>query len=188
MAAPHPTPTTPTPKDAPGQPDEAGRAHGRPIDPTVSGTEAQREHTAIVEAVEAEAERQGQPAPARATFVRSFGYAGSGLWYVVRTQRNMRVHLGIAAAAVLLGIALGLSAVEFAILFVTIATVTVTEMVNTVVEAVVDLATQEYHPLAKVAKDVAAGAVLLAAALAVVVGLFLFVPHLWPLALRLLGR
>jgi diacylglycerol kinase len=69
-----------------------------------------------------------------------------------------------------------------------IAAVLVAEMFNTVVEAIVDLATPEYHPLARTAKDVAAGAVLLSAILAVVVALFIFVPHLWPLALRLMGR
>ncbi len=142
------------------------------------------EHAAIVESVESE----HGAAPQRATFFRSFFYAGSGLWYVIRTQRNMRVHLGFAAAAMLLGLALRLSAVEFAVIVVTIALVTVAEMVNTVAEACVDLATQQWHPLAKVAKDVAAGAVLLAAILSVIVGLLIFLPHLWTVALHLLAR
>lgn len=145
---------------------------------------ALREHAAIVDSVES----ARRPTPPRATFFRSFLYAGSGLWYVIRTQRNMRVHLAFAAAALLLGLILRLSPVELAVIVVTIAIVTVAEMVNTVAEACVDLATAEYHPLAKVAKDVAAGAVLLAAILSVVVGLIIFVPHLWPLALRLLGH
>ena len=72
--------------------------------------------------------------------------------------------------------------------FVAITGVFVAEMFNTVAEACVDLATQEFHPLARVAKDVAAGAVLANAILSGVIGLFVFGPHLWPLLLRLLGR
>jgi diacylglycerol kinase len=128
------------------------------------------------------------PAPPHVAFVRGFVYAGRGLWYVIRTQRNMRVHLGLGAAALILGAILRISPVEFAVVVVAIMGVTVTEVINTVVEAAVDLATQEYHALARTAKDAAAGAVLLAAILSVVVGLFVFVPHLWTLLLHLIGR
>ena len=128
------------------------------------------------------------PAPPLRAFLRSFLFAGRGLWYALRTQRNMRVHAGLAALAIALGLALGISPVEWALVFVAITGVVITEMINTVVEALVDLASPQYHPLAKVAKDVAAGAVLLNAILAVVIALFVYVPHLWPLALRLLGR
>jgi diacylglycerol kinase len=121
-------------------------------------------------------------------FARGFGFAGRGLWYVIRTQRNMRVHLALGAAALLLGAVLRISPVEFAVVVVAIMGVTVAEVINTVVEAAVDLVTQEYHALARTAKDAAAGAVLLAAILSVVVGLFVFVPHLWPLLLHLVGR
>jgi diacylglycerol kinase len=126
--------------------------------------------------------------PAPPTFLRSFVYAGRGLWHTISTQRNMRVHVAIAVLAIALGIALRISAVEFAMVFVAIIGVLIAEMFNTVTEAVVDLATQQYHPLARVAKDVAAGAVLLSAILAVVVGLFVYLPHLWPLLLRALGH
>ncbi|MGH2517939.1 MAG: diacylglycerol kinase family protein, partial [Ktedonobacterales bacterium] len=108
--------------------------------------------------------------------------------YTVRTQRNMRVHIFLAVVAVALGIWLRISPVEFAMIFVAITGVVVSEMINTVAEACVDLATQEYHPLARVAKDVAAGAVLLSALLAVVIACFVYLPHLWPLALRVLGH
>ena len=111
-------------------------------------------------------------------FIRSFGYAFEGIYYTLRTQRNMRVHLGIGLTATALGLWLGISAVEWAVLLVMMALVFTLEMVNTVVEALVDLVTDRYHPLAKVAKDVAAGAVLVAAILAVGVGLFLFLPRL----------
>jgi diacylglycerol kinase len=132
--------------------------------------------------------RRGSPAAAHVAFLRGFVYAGRGLWYVIRTQRNMRVHLALGAAALLLGAVLRISPVEFAVVVVAIMGVTVTEVINTVVEAAVDLATQEYHALARTAKDAAAGAVLLSAILSVVVGLFVFVPHLWPLLLHLVGR
>lgn len=126
------------------------------------------------------------PTPMRA-FLRSFVFAWRGLVYAIRTQRNARVHALIGAAAVALGIVLHISAVEFAILFVAITLVFVAEMFNTVAEACVDMITNEYHPLAQIAKDVAAGAVLLNAILSVVIGLFVFVPHLWPLVVRWLG-
>lgn len=127
-----------------------------------------------------------QPTPSRASFLRSFVYAWRGIAYAVRTQRNMRVHLALGVLAVALGIALRLSAVEFALIFLAITGVLVTEMLNTVTESVVDLVTDQYHPLARVAKDVAAGVVLVNAMLAVVIALFVFGPHLWALARYLL--
>ncbi len=119
-----------------------------------------------------------------AKFIAGFGYAFNGLQYVFRTQINMRVHLGIAILAFLIGLILHLSTIEFAIIFLTITIVFVAEMLNTVLELCVDLASPEYHPLAKIAKDVAAGAVLLSAIFAVIVGLFIFGPHLWVLIRR----
>ncbi|MGH2411630.1 MAG: diacylglycerol kinase family protein, partial [Chloroflexota bacterium] len=77
-----------------------------------------------------------------------------------RTQRNMRIHVGAAAAVLALAGVLRVARVELAVLLLCILAVLTLEMLNTVVEAVVDLATEEYHPLAKIAKDVAAGAVL----------------------------
>lgn len=119
-----------------------------------------------------------------AKFIAGFGYAFSGLWYALRTQVNMKVHLSIALIACALGIVLRISAIEFAMIFVAIAGVMIAEMFNTVFEICVDLASPDYHPLAKIAKDVAAGAVLLSAILAVVIGCFVFLPHLWPLLFR----
>lgn len=114
----------------------------------------------------------------RAGFLRSFGFAFEGLVYVVRTQRNMRVHLALGTVAVLLAVWLGLTAVEWALLLLTIGGIFALEMINTVVEALVDMITEEFHPLAKIAKDAAAGAVLVGAIFAVGVGLFLFGPRL----------
>ena len=117
-------------------------------------------------------------------FIAGFGYAFAGLWYVMRTQRNARVHIVIATIAILVGIFLHIAAMEFALLFVAISGVFIAEMFNTVFELCVDLASPEYHPLAKIAKDVAAGAVLVNAMLSVIIGLFIFVPHLWILIFR----
>ena len=119
-----------------------------------------------------------------AKFIAGFGYAFSGLWYALRTQRNVRVHVLIAVLAIVLGIILHISAIEFALIFVAITAVFIAEMFNTVIELCVDLASPEYHPLAKIAKDVAAGAVLLNAILSVVIGLFVFGPHLLALIRR----
>lgn len=127
----------------------------------------------------ASAASEAPPEPGRAgTLARSFRYAFAGLFYVVRSQRNFRIHLAAALVAAALALALGFTPVEWAVLATIITLVMTLEMVNTVVEAAVDLASPAYHPLAKIAKDVAAGAVLLTAIGAVVVGLFLFVPHL----------
>lgn len=145
--------------------------------------------SSVSRAVAAEAGRELPGAtPGWRAFPRSFVYAWRGLWHAVRTQRNARVHLTIAATAIALGLWLGIAPVEWAMVFVAITGVFVAEMFNTVAEACVDLATQEFHPLARVAKDVAAGAVLANAILSVVIGLFVFLPHLWPLLVRLLGR
>src|SRR6266446_10975915 len=122
----------------------------------------------------------GQPRKSGwANFIAGFGFAFSGLWYVLRTQRNARVHIAIAILAILLGIVLHISTVEFAIVFVAITGVFIAEMFNTVFEICVNLASPDYNPLAKIAKDVAAGAVLLNAILSIVIGLLVFVPHLW---------
>ena len=80
---------------------------------------------------------------------------------------------------------LHISPVEWALVFVAITGVFIAEMFNTVAEACVDLTTQEYHPLAKIAKDVAAGTVLLNALLSIIIGLFVFGPHLFPMLLGL---
>jgi diacylglycerol kinase len=83
-----------------------------------------------------------------------------------------------------MGFLLHISALEFAILFVVIGAVFVAEMFNTVMEICVDLASPGYHPLAGIAKDVAAGAVLFNAIIAVIVGLCIFLPHIWPLIFK----
>jgi diacylglycerol kinase len=164
-----------------------GRETGRPSHSSGPASAFQRANSTTPPAAPAEhtldarIELATRPVPPRPGFFRSFFYAGRGLWYALRTQRNARVHVAFAVAAVALGVALRITPVEFAMIFVAITSVFIAEMFNTVAEACVDLATEEYHPLARIAKDVAAGAVLLSALLAVVIGLFVFIPHLWPL-------
>lgn len=111
--------------------------------------------------------------------VESFRFAFAGLWYALRTQRNTRIHLIIAAGAIALGVWLGLPSTQWAVLALTIGFVLVSEMLNTVAETLVDLISPSHHPLAKVVKDVTAGAVLLTAIISVVVGLVVLGPPLW---------
>ncbi len=110
---------------------------------------------------------------------KSFGYAFEGLKHAVRTRRNLRIHIVIGALVVTLGIYLNLPLRDWAVIALTIGAVLTGELINTVVEAVVDLASPEYHELAKVAKDVAAGTVLVLSLTAIAVGLLILGPPLW---------
>ena len=110
--------------------------------------------------------------------LRSFGHAFAGVAYILRTQRNARIELTVGLAAVLLGLWLGLTSLEWAVLAITIALVLALEWINTSLELAVSLASPEQHPSAKAAKDVAAACVLLGAITSVVVGLLLFAPRL----------
>jgi diacylglycerol kinase len=109
----------------------------------------------------------------------SFRFAIAGLWYALRTQRNTRVHLTIAAAAIAVGLWVRLSTAEWAILTLTIGFVLVSEMINTVAETLIDMISPGFHPLATVIKDVTAGAVLIGAVVSAIVGLLLLGPPLW---------
>jgi diacylglycerol kinase len=110
--------------------------------------------------------------------VRSFHYALAGWWYVVRTQRNAWLHAVATVSVLLLAAWLQLKAYEWAILFLTIGMVWMAEFINTALEAVVDLASPQHHPLAKIGKDVGAAAVLIAALSAVIIGLLVLGPPL----------
>lgn len=108
----------------------------------------------------------------------SFRYATAGLRYLIRTQRNARVQSGIALVVVAFAAALRISRAEWAILTLLIALVLTLEAINTAIEATVDLVTSDYHPLAKIAKDLAAGAVWLMALASVIIGAIIFLPRL----------
>ncbi|EGO63323.1 diacylglycerol kinase family protein [Acetonema longum] len=109
---------------------------------------------------------------------QSFCFAWQGLVYCLKTQPNMRLHGLTAIAVLVLGWYLNFSPLEKGILVLTVTMVLAAEMVNTAIEAVIDLISPGFHPLAKVAKDVAAGAVFIAAVAAAFIGWALFVPKI----------
>jgi diacylglycerol kinase (ATP) len=114
----------------------------------------------------------------------SFKYAWAGVTYAFTTQRNFRIHAAISALAISLGIFLQISAVKMAVIVLTCAIVLVLELINTAIESLVDLTVkQTYHELAKIAKDCAAGAVLIAAIAAVLVAGFILLPPLLELVI-----
>jgi len=111
-------------------------------------------------------------------FINSFSYPIKGLKYAYRNEQNLAVDVGIALFVILAGIIFKINIYEWAILFLTIGLVIACELINTAIEAVVDLVTEEYHPLAKVAKDTSAAAVFIFAIVAVLVGIIIFLPKL----------
>lgn len=110
---------------------------------------------------------------------RSFRYAFEGWWYVIRTQHNAWIHAIITLLVLLLALWLRLPPQDWAVLILTIMVVWVAEFTNTALEAIVDMTKPDPHPLAKVAKDVSAAAVLVGSLGAVLVGLLLLGPPLW---------
>jgi diacylglycerol kinase (ATP) len=116
--------------------------------------------------------------------MKSVSHAFEGMMFTLTTQRNMRFHFVVAFVAMVLSLVIDLSKLEIVLVFFSIVMVVAAELFNTAVEAVVDMYTSDYHPLAKTAKDVAAAAVLLTAVHAVIVGFFVFFDKLFPLKLR----
>lgn len=115
----------------------------------------------------------------------SFRHALRGWKHVLKTQKNAWIHSLVTLVVIVLGLWLKISTRDWAVLVLTIAMVFTAEFINTAIEAVVDLASPKKHPLAKVGKDVGAGAVLIAALSAVLIGLLILGPPLWD-RLRLL--
>lgn len=128
-----------------------------------------------------------EPAKGQQGVGRSFHHAYDGIVSAVRTQRNMRFHVFAAVGVLVASLLLGVSGLELAVLVLTIVFVFVVEMLNTALEFVVDLVTNEYHPLAKLAKDVSAGAVLVSSVGAVLVGYLVLADDLGPLFAGALG-
>ena len=122
--------------------------------------------------------------PPHIRLLRSFYFAFAGLWFLLRTQRNARIHIVLGAAACGLGAWLGISRVEWAIIVCAIVSVIILEGLNTAIEAAVDLASPEVHPTAKHAKDLAAGMVLVAAMGSAAIGLIILGPPLWEKVFR----
>ena len=111
-------------------------------------------------------------------FVKSFGYAFSGLGYAFKSQFNFKVHVLILGLVVIAGCWLKLSTEEWLWVAVAAGIVLIVELLNTAIEVLVDLVSPAIHPKAKIIKDVAAAAVLLAAVTAVLIGLLIFVPKI----------
>jgi diacylglycerol kinase (ATP) len=122
------------------------------------------------------------------SIVESFNFAFDGIIHVLRTQRNMRIHFGVAIAVLVAALATGVERLELIVLLLAIAFVLITEMVNTAVEGAVDVATTSFDPMAKLAKDIAAGAVLIASSVAVAVGYLVFSDRVADRSSRLLDR
>ncbi len=122
-----------------------------------------------------------QPDKWRQGIVRSFDHAFQGLIHAVRTQRNMRFHVAAALLVLAVSVAAGVSLLELALLVLVVSFVLVVEMLNTAIEYAVDLVTGEYHPLAKLSKDVSAGAVLVSSIGAVLVGVLILADDAWAL-------
>lgn len=114
-------------------------------------------------------------------FLSSLAVAFSGIGFALRTQGHMKFHAIAALFICALGLGVSLEPLKWAIILLTIAVVLSAEMVNTAIEQAVNLASPDIHPIAKIAKDVAAGAVLIAAIIAAVIGLLIIGPPLWQL-------
>lgn len=109
---------------------------------------------------------------------RSFKFAAEGLLYAFKTQRNLRIHLFIALLIIIAGVFLQISYLEFSILILTIAVVISMELFNTAIEAGIDLVSPDNQPLAKIAKDLGAAAVLMFALASIIIGLLILGPRL----------
>ena len=122
--------------------------------------------------------------PSRQSLFQSFNNATEGVIHALRTQRNLWIHFAIAAGVLVAAVAFGVSKIELMVLLVAITFVLVAELVNTAIEATVDVASTSFDPMAKLAKDIAAGAVLIATVTAVAVGYLVFADRIRDPSLR----
>lgn len=127
--------------------------------------------------------------PGRApSILDSFNFAFEGIIHVLRTQRNMRIHFLIAAGVLIAAVAIGVDRLELIALLISVAFVLIAEMINTAIEGAVDVSTTSFDPNAKLSKDIAAGAVLIATVNAVAVGYLVFSEAVQDRSSRLLER
>lgn len=110
--------------------------------------------------------------------LNSLGFAIHGLRLAIFSERNLRIHLSITFLVLVVSAICKISTLELALIFIAISIVLVAELVNTAIEKTIDLFQVTYHPLAKAAKDIAAGAVLVAAFTSVIIGMLVFGPYL----------
>jgi diacylglycerol kinase (ATP) len=120
--------------------------------------------------------------------LESFNYAFEGIIHVLRTQRNLRIHFAIAVGVIVFALIVNVTKLELIALLISITFVLISEMLNSAVEAAIDIATTSFDPMAKLAKDVAAGAVLIASANAVAVGYLVFAGKVADRSANLLNR
>lgn len=109
--------------------------------------------------------------------LRSFGYAWKGIQSCVGKEQNLSFHLIAAMAVIIVGIVLGITRTEWIMVVMCIGTVIAAELFNTAIEKLVDLVSPERHPVAGRVKDIAAGAVLICAVAAAIIGLIIFIPY-----------
>jgi len=124
----------------------------------------------------------------RPSVLESFNFAFDGIIHVLRTQRNMRIHFLVATLVLVAALASGVEKLELIVLMLAIAFVLIAEMVKTAIEAAIDVATTSFDPMAKLAKDIAAGAVLIATAVAVAIGYLVFSGQVADRSSRILDR
>ncbi|HET7647190.1 MAG TPA: diacylglycerol kinase [Gaiellaceae bacterium] len=122
------------------------------------------------------------------TIIDSFNFAFEGIIHVLRTQRNLRIHFGIAFVVLVLALVVNVTKLELIALLISVTFVLIAEMLNSALEAAIDIATTSFDPMAKLAKDIAAGAVLIAAVNAVAVGYLVFAGKVADRSAHLLDR
>lgn len=108
---------------------------------------------------------------------KSFAFAITGIKTALWTERNLRIHFVVSVLVILCAVFFSISKLEWLIILVVMGGIFSLELINTAIERVVDLITNEYHPLAKQAKDIAAGAVFIYALMTVIIGILIFLPH-----------
>ncbi|MFA8439570.1 diacylglycerol kinase [Pueribacillus sp. YX66] len=117
-------------------------------------------------------------------FIASFQYAAFGIAHTFKTERNFKIHVVVALIVILFAYFLSITRFEWLILIIVISFTVILELVNTAIENVVNLITNDYHPYAKAAKDIAAGAVLISAIMSVMIGCIIFIPRLLELFIK----
>ncbi|MEK4977398.1 diacylglycerol kinase family protein [Bacillus sp. FSL K6-6540] len=117
--------------------------------------------------------------PHRQSLYRAFGCAMRGILTAVQTERNMKIHIAAALIVFIAAALLQLDRIRWLFLVLAVSLVFIAELVNTAVEAIIDLVSPEEHVLARVAKDTAAGAALVAAVFAIVIGIMVFYEPVW---------
>ena len=128
------------------------------------------------------------PPRRKPSLFQSFNHAAEGIIHALRTQRNLWIHFTIAAAVLVAAVAFGVTKIELISLLLAITFVLVAELVNTAIEAAVDVASTSFDPMAKLAKDIAAGAVLIASGTAVAIGYLVFARRLQDPSAHLIDR